>query len=90
MSTRSLPDISLAALAQVCGGAGSLPAAIGRYFTTNGDGNVLSKTAAVGAKVGRRLEYSLGITRSVDDYANQVRALPGGAQYLDEVKALRP
>ncbi len=90
--TKPIRDISEAELSNVVGGTGAttLPQAIGNYFMNNGDGSLLSKAGVLGAKVGRRLEYSLGITRTIGEYTDQIRGLPGGAEYLDDVNRLRP
>jgi hypothetical protein len=94
--SNELRDLSPSALASVFGGDGagtgatSLPQAIGRYFSNNGGGSVLDQAGVFGQKVWNRVKYSAGITPTIGDYTRQIESVPGGADYIADIKRLRP
>jgi hypothetical protein len=71
-------------------GATSLPQAIGRYFTNNGNGSFADKASVFGEKLWNRVKYSAAITPTIADYRSQIESVPGGADYLADIKRLRP
>jgi len=96
MSSKQLRHIPSSDLASVVGGdaagtgATSLPQAIGRYFTNNGGGSFLDKAGVFGEKVWSRVKYSAAITPTIGDYSRQIESVPGGADYVADIKRLRP
>ena len=93
MSTNII-EIDAGELARVTGGEGtgatSLPGAIGHFLSNNGNGSFASKAGVFGEKIWNRVKYSAAITPTIAKYEGQIGSLPGGADYLADVKRLRP
>lgn len=87
-------NLSEIELEHVTGGAGtgatSLPQAIGHYLMNNGDGSFASQASALGSKVWDRVKYSAAITPTIAEYTRQIESLPGGTDYIADIKRLRP
>jgi len=94
--SNQLRNIPASDLATVVGGdaagtgATSLPQAIGHYFTNNGTGSFADKASVFGEKLWNRVKYSAAITPTIGDYRRQIESVPGGADYLADIKRLRP
>jgi hypothetical protein len=92
--SNQLRDIESNDLLRVIGGAGtgatSLPGAIGHYLTNNGSGSFGSKASVLGEKVWNRVKYSAAITPTIAQYTHQIESVPGGADYIADIKRLRP
>jgi hypothetical protein len=85
--------ISISDLACVVGGAGTsaqtVNQAVKNYLSDNGNGSWLSQAGALGSKVWHRAQYSGGFI-NYQAYADSVEAAPGGANYVADMRRLRP
>jgi len=84
--------LSIVELASVVGGgtgAQTPTEAAKNYLFNNGNGSWLQQAGAFGSKVGHRAQYSFGFI-NYQTYANHTEAAPGGRDYVEDMRRLRP
>lgn len=89
--SNALPQLSLSELANVVGGtdATTPKQAVKNYLSDNGNGNWFQQAGALGSKAVHRAQYSLGFI-NYQTYADMTAAAPGGANYIEDMKRIRP